>query len=222
MNLQRKQVAFAIKSDEQNPGVISGYGSVFGNTDSYGDVVEKGGFEESLKVRKKSGRPLPMRWQHKQDQVIGGWSDIKEDDIGLAMEGEILFEDIPLAKQAHALAKKGLVTGLSIGYYVQDAFHDEKAGVYRLKKLDLIEVSLVTFPANDLARVENVKNAIQGGRLPTLREFEEILRDAGFSKNQAVEIANRGLKSLLDRRESGGDHTTGVLQALKAFSFQPE
>jgi phage head maturation protease len=64
--------------------------------------------------------------------------------------------------------KAGAVTGLSIGYWVRESSFDEKTGIRTLTKLDLVEVSLVTFPANDDARVEAVKFKLAHGELPNI------------------------------------------------------
>ena len=91
-----------------------------------------------------------------------------------------------------------------------------------LTEVDLQETSIVTFPANDEARVEVVKSIehiIKSGRVPTLPEFEDFLREAGFSKSQATVIAGRGLKELLSRSESGSENSD-ALQLLKSFSLK--
>jgi hypothetical protein len=147
---------------------------------------------------------------------------VKEDEKGLYLEGRLLIEDVVQAREAHALLKAGAVNGLSIGYYVIADSWNEKDRVRSLSELDLQETSIVTFPANDDARVDSVKSMeriIKGGNLPTLAEFEDFLRDSGgFSKSQATVIAGRGLRELLSRSESGSDNSD-VLQMLKSFSL---
>src|SRR5690606_17592903 len=112
-------------------------------------------------------------------------------------------------------------TGLSIGYWVRESSYDEKTGVRTLSKLDLEEVSIVTMPANDDARVDAVKLKLAHGTLPTIREFEKLMRDAGFSKTQAAVVANRGLAHLL-RSESDAPATyakSELIEALKGFKL---
>ena len=111
--------------------------------------------------------------------------------------------------------KARTVTGLSIGYWVRESSYDEKTGVRTLTKLDLVEISLVTFPANDDARVEAVKFKLAHGELPTDREFEKFLREAGFSKSRAIGLVSHGLADLR-RRESDSDLTKNA--ALKGLS----
>lgn len=194
-------------------GSFSGYGSVFGVVDSYREIVEKGAFRESLKEIKEKGRRIPVLWQHRSAEPIGIYQVVKEDQTGLFVEGKLLKDEVTQAREAHALMKAGAVTGLSIGYYIRDAIMDEKERVLRLKKLDLVEVSLVTFPANDAARVDTIKSKLAHGTLPTLPEFEQLLREAGFSKTQSAVIANRGLAHLL-RSESEG---SAIEPAVKQF-----
>ncbi|HHE9894431.1 TPA: HK97 family phage prohead protease, partial [Campylobacter jejuni] len=108
------------------------------------------------------------------------------------------------------------ITGLSIGYYVRESSFDEKTRIRTLTKLDLVEISIVTVPANDEARTDTIKSKLAHGGLPSLREFELLLREAGFSKNQSTVIANRGLQHLL-RSESAGDLAEAELvEAIKS------
>lgn len=203
MNIQHKEFAFKA-SDITEVGTFTGYGSVFGNVDGGGDVVEKGAFSASLERMKTEERSLPMLWQHKTDEPIGSWLGLKEDGTGLKGDGELWLDVAPYARIAHRGMKAGTVTGLSIGYIVKRETFDKKEGVNYLHEVDLKEISPVTFPMNDLARVDAVKSALDAGDLPTIKEFEKYLREAGFSKTQAAAIANNGLSKLL-RSESGDD-----------------
>lgn len=197
----RKQVAYKAEAVNAD-GTFKGYGSIFGNVDAYNEVVAPGAFANSIKRIKASGDPLPALWQHKSDQVIGGYDVLAEDDRGLKVEGFLMINEIAQAREAHALMQRRVVKGLSIGYYIIDASYNEKDDIFTLKELDLREVSPVTFPANDQANIEEVKQLVKtGGRLPTEREFEEFLRDAGFSKAQALAICARGLKAVGQRGE---------------------
>lgn len=188
----------------KDDGSFAGYGSVFGVVDSYREIVARGAFTESLAQIKAKGRPVPVLWQHRAAEPIGIYTAMQEDETGLYVEGRLLKDEIGQAKEAHALLKAGAVSGLSIGYYVREDSWDEKERLRTLKRLDLVEVSLVTFPANDEARVDTIKAKLARGALPSLREFEQLLREAGFSKTQATVIGNRGLAHLL-RSESAGD-----------------
>ena len=157
--MQRKQ--FAFKADNvAEDGTFTGYGSVFGNMDSYREIVLPGAFSESIKAIKAAGDPLPMLWQHKSDQPIGGYTSLVEDSHGLKVTGFLLKDEVQQAKEAYALMKARIVKGLSIGYYVLQDSYNEKDNVRNLVKLDLREISPVTFPANVEAQVDNVKAAL--------------------------------------------------------------
>lgn len=207
--LKVRDFSLSIKaSDVAEDGSFEGYGSVFGgDPDSYGEVVAKGAFLESLAELKAKSRIVPVLWQHRSSEPIGVYDFLEEDGHGLKVKGRLLKDDVAQAREAHALLKAGAVTGLSIGYWVRQASYDEKTGIRTLIKLDLVEVSLVTFPAKDDARVEAVKFKLERGQLPTKPEFEKALREAfPFSKSQAAAIASHGLDHLLrSESESAGD-----------------
>jgi hypothetical protein len=188
-------------------GTIEGYGSIFKNVDSYGEVVEPGAFTASLVDARQKGRSVKMLWQHDPSQPIGVWDAMSEDSKGLQVRGRLLKDDVPQAGAAYALLKAGALDGLSIGYRVVEAApHPDKSGVLSLKKLNLKEVSVVTFAANDRARVTDVKHLVAAGLLPTVREFEEFLRDAGgFSKSLAAAVAAKATPHLRGEPEAKAD-----------------
>ena len=215
MRIKNLQIPLEIKSVSET-GVFSGYGSVFHNEDSYGDVVRPGAFKKSLAEWEKKGRLPPMLWQHDGREPIGVFTKMVEDEKGLFVEGRLLIDDIPQARAAYALLKEKALGGMSIGYreILIEQDHDEK--VTNLLELDLWEVSVVTFPANEEATVDSVKSALAGGGLPTLPEFEKFLRDAGFSKSQSVAIASHGLRQLLrDADDTEAKEIESALNILK-------
>lgn len=200
-------------SDE---GTIEGYGSIFGNVDSYGEAVVPGAFTQSLVDAKRKGRTIKMLWQHDPHQPIGVWEDLAEDSKGLWVKGRLLREVSPKAAEAHGLLKAGALDGLSIGYRTLDADQDEKRpGVILLKKLELLEVSPVTFAANERARVEVVKSILDGGSLPTVREFEGALRELGLSKAKAAAIATAATPHLRGEPEGKADQLAEFLMGLR-------
>lgn len=205
--------------DVNAEGEFEGYASTFGNVDQGGDVVEPGAFIESVVKAKSDGRTIPMLWQHDQREPIGIWKDIAEDRKGLYVKGQLLVDADPLAKRAHGLLKAKALGGMSIGYQIPagGAEPDEKRrGVMRLIKVDLREISLVTMPMNLSARVTTVKSILEGGNLPTVREFEEFLRDAGFSKAIATAIASKATPHLRGEPEAKANDALDLLQALRA------
>lgn len=216
----RKNAAFKTRTFDLDvkavaeSGTFTGYGSVFGVVDSYGEVVAPGAFKNSLAALAEKGRSLPVLWQHRTWEPIGDWTSLKEDDHGLQGEGCLWLEDAINARVAYRGMKSKSITGLSIGYYVIRASYNEKTGIRTLEELELVEVSIVTVPANDDARIDAIKSQIAHGTLPQLSDFEKFLREAGFSKTQATVIANRGLKHLLQSESASTD--ANELAALTA------
>lgn len=203
-------------------GKFAGYGSVFGNVDSYNETVAPGAFLESIAQLKAQGRTLPVLWQHRGADPIGNWDihSLREDGHGLYGAGQLWLDEAPYARIAFKGMDTKSITGLSIGYYVRDSAKDQKTGVVTLKKIDLVEISIVTNPANDAARVDTIKAKLAHGSAPTLREFEELLREQGFSKQAAAIIATRGYMALLDRGEPGGDTAGEAIAAtLRGFKL---
>lgn len=178
-------------------GTFQGYASIFGNTDNANDVVMKGAFKKTLADAKRNGSNPPMLWQHDKYAPIGKWSSMIEDDKGLLVSGELFINDIAKAREAYSLMKANVITGLSIGYRTKQSGRDATTGARLLKEVDLLEVSIVTFPCNEAARINSVKN-----RPTTVREFEELLRDAGFSRTEAKAISCGFKHDLL--RDAGG------------------
>jgi HK97 family phage prohead protease len=190
--LKHLDVEFQVKAVSED-GLFSGYGSVFGVVDSYKEIVVPGAFTESLAAKKPS-----LLWQHRSGEPIGVYTTVKEDSVGLHVDGKLALKTARGA-EAYELLKMGAVTGLSIGYQVRDESYDRVSGINTLKKLDLWEVSLVTFPANDAARVTGVKTVEE---IESLKDAEAFLRDAGgFSKSQALAIVAR-IKSMQGRSDS--------------------
>lgn len=218
--LKVRDFTLSVKAaDVKDDGSFTGYGSVFGVKDTYNEVVAPGAFAESLAELAGKARKVPVLWQHRTAEPIGVYDELAEDDHGLKVGGKLGIEFDDLARRAHGHMKMGSVTGLSIGYWVRESSYDEKTGVRTLTKLDLVEVSLVTFPANDDARVEAVKFKLAHGQLPTLPEFERILREAGFSKTQAAVVANRGLPHLLRSESEGAGDFKSLRDALAGFAL---
>lgn len=200
-------------------GVIEGYASVFGGApDSYGDIIAPGAFAQTLTEHKRAGTMPLMLWGHDASQPpIGNWDDMAEDGKGLWVQGSVDLED-PMGLRVHRALKRKAMKGLSIGYETRESENDDKRpGVRILKEVKLWEVSPVNFPAQPRAAVDTVKSIVRAGKLPTLPEFEDFLREAGgFSKSEATAIAGKGLSHLL-RSESGGDQEAlNFLRALRA------
>ena len=198
--MENKDFTFELKASDER--TIEGMGSIFNNVDHGNDMVMHGAFAKSLSSRKPA-----MLWQHKQDHVIGVWDDVRETSQGLFVKGRIL--ETQVGNDAYTLAKAGALTGMSIGYGVKDSSYDKKSGVRQLKELALHEVSLVTFPMNDLATITSVKN-----KPATERQLEECLRDAGYSQREAKAIVADGYKAIAGRRDAEGHELDHLFQLL--------
>lgn len=169
---------------------FSGYGSVFGNVDLGDDVVQQGAFSRTLAERKQTGQMPVMLWSHDPTKVAGKWLDMKEDSHGLYVKGELA--PTPLGDEIHALMKMDAVSGMSIGFVINDQ-EFTKDGVRLIKEVDLWELSVCAMPMNPLARVTNVKTqtSAAGEYVPTPREFERFLRDAGYSRRVSKAICSK-------------------------------
>ena len=212
--LKTKQISFDVKAIEED-GTFSGYCSVFDVEDSYGDVVKPGAYAETIKEWAAKGKMPPVLWQHARGDVLGVWTKLVEDENGLYGEGQLLIKDVAKAREAHALMKHGAIDGLSIGYRVRKWSYNEEDGVLELLDIDLKEISIVTFPANEVSLVDNVKNTLENGDIPSLPEFEKFLRDAGgFSKSQATAIAGHGLRSLIQGEPEAKQSATDASETL--------
>ncbi|ELW8977032.1 TPA: HK97 family phage prohead protease [Yersinia enterocolitica] len=215
--LTKQRMDFPLKlKSVSDSGEFEGYGSVFGVKDSYDDIVVPGAFIKSLNAwRDKNALPA-MLWQHRMDEPIGIYTEMKEDDVGLFVKGRLLIDDDPLAKRAHAHMKAGSLTGLSIGYMLKDWEYDRNKEAFLLKEIDLWEVSPVTFPSNDEARVSDVKSTFARGETPSPKSIERVLRDVGLSRTQAKAFMAEGYGAISLRE---ADEVNDALNALKSIKF---
>lgn len=179
----------------ETDGTIKGYASLFGKRDRGGDIVQPGAFKASL----ESGQGVAMLWQHDPGRPIGIWTKVAENDRGLYVEGE-LFLDTQAGKEAYALAKRGAIKGLSIGYKTKRCKRTAEGRL--LYEVDLIEVSLVTFPMQAEAGLTQVKSYEEGNFALFKREVEQFARDAGFSSSEAKAAAAGAVKSLAGARDA--------------------
>lgn len=143
-----------IKSFSDKNGKFYGYASIFNVKDSYDDIILNGAFRDSLK---SSGvNNIKLLWQHDKTDVIGKFSIIREDSVGLYVEGELEnINDKNL--KVYSYVKNKFIDGLSIGYRVKDAEFDKK-GCRILKKIDLLEISIVSSPANKYSSITYCKS----------------------------------------------------------------
>ncbi len=189
-------------------GSFDGYGSVFGVKDSYDEIVEQGAFAESLAAHRSKGTMPALLWQHRSGEPIGVYTEMAEDGIGLKVSGQLALKTSRGA-EAYELLKMKAISGLSIGFVTREDSYDRVTRIRTLKRVDIWECSLVTFPANDSARVQGVKNI---ELIESIRDAEKYLRDAGFSRSEAVALLSR-IKSL-GQRDADGDDMKRLVEAL--------
>ena len=200
--MERLYKSFELKAGEN--GIVEGYASTWTKTpDSYGDIVIKGAFTETLKKRKATGHPFPLCFNHDFDQIIGAVFEAEEDDYGLKISASFL--NTPAAQEKRELVKEGIVWQFSFPYSVlgaeQPTEEEKRQGIYqKLTKLDLYEVSLVPVPANQTAIVTEVKNdedvEVKAGKRNSAKD-EALIRDAISA-----------LQALLDTAEDQGEDET--------------
>ena len=180
-------------------GSFEGYASLFHREDLSHDVVLPGAFADSLARRGPTG--IKMLFQHDANQPIGVWRTLHEDARGLYAEGRLMPE-VAKAREVHALMRAGALDGLSIGFRTVKGRRDRGSGVRRLEKVDLWEISVVTFPLLPEARVASMKGRAFAGA--TEREFERWLtRDAGLTRREARALMSTGFCGLKALRDAG-------------------
>ncbi len=147
---------FAQRTTIDSDGTVEGYASLFGEIDQARDMVMPGAFARSLALR--DVRRVPMLFQHDPAEPIGIWLELIEDGRGLRARGK-LIPDVQRSREVLALVKAGAIDGLSIGFKTVKGRVDPKSRVRKLDQVDLWEISIVTFPLLNGARVDTVKQA---------------------------------------------------------------
>lgn len=197
-----KNLSLEWKADDA--GKIEGYGSVFDVEDLGGDIVAAGAFADSL----QSGRKVKMLFQHDHNTVVGVWDEVAEDGKGLRVKGRILTA-VKAGLEAYELVKAGAIDSLSIGYRTLKSM--DRNGRRVIQQADVWEVSLVTFPMNELARIDAVK-AAQMSR----RDMERLLtQDAGFARSVARQLMAGGYDAIKSTQDAGDgiEELTALLTA---------
>ena len=164
-------------------GTFAGYASLFNKEDMGRDIVPPGAFRDSLSDRGPTG--IKLLFQHNPTEPIGVWDTLKEDSRGLFARGRLMLE-VARAREVLALMRAGALDGLSIGFRALKGRRDARTGMRRLEKVDLWEISVVTFPLLPEARVAHVKSdATIAPRPPTERESSAGSRRRGLTRSQA-------------------------------------
>jgi HK97 family phage prohead protease len=167
-----KFTALDLKQVEPD-GTFAGYASLFNTEDMGRDIVLPGAFRDSLKERGPAG--IKLLYQHNPAEPIGVWESLKEDARGLLARGRLMLA-VARAREVLALMRAGALDGLSIGFRAVTGRRDAKTGIRRLARIDLWEISIVTFPLLPEARVAHVKSDAEQRLLASVAEATRRMR----------------------------------------------
>jgi HK97 family phage prohead protease len=173
-HLEQKFTSLDLKRVESD-GTFSGYASLFHTEDLGRDIVLPGAFRDSLKERGPAG--IKMLYQHNPAEPIGIWDSLKEDSRGLLATGRLMLA-VARAREVLALMRAGALDGLSIGFRAVVGHRDKSSGIRRLARIDLWEISIVTFPLLPEARVAHVKSDAERRLLATITGAAHRMRRA--------------------------------------------
>ena len=165
-------------------GSIEGYASVFGGVDSYGDMIEPTAFDNVI----KSGQKPLMFYQHNRWSIpIGVWESLSVDEKGLKVKGRLNLE-LEEAREVYSALKFGSLNGMSIGFRMHDRDYEyDDNDICHIKNIaELLEISIVNFPADKEARIDAVKS--EDRDLNDIRDCEHYLRELGISKKMAQKL----------------------------------
>ncbi|BAD54884.1 HK97 family phage prohead protease [Nocardia farcinica] len=205
-------------------GEFIAYASVFGNKDSYGDVVQPGAFTDTLAAWAAKENPIPLLWGHNTadpDFNLGEVVEAIEDFHGLKVHGRLDMES-PKSAQVYRLLKSGRVSQMSFAYSVIEGEWVEPVGegktykdaYYSLKKLDLYEVSIVPIGANQETEILAVKAAAsalraKAGRVLSAKN-ETTIRDVKTQLEEASQALDEVLAAVAtDENTDEQDQTSG-------------
>jgi HK97 family phage prohead protease len=219
-----KQTQTQVKaSDNGDEGIFEAYASTFTREpDSYGDVVAKGAFADTLSEWKESGNVLPVLFGHNMsdpDYNIGAVVEAKEDDHGLLVKGKLDLDN-PKAAQVYRLIKGKRINQMSFAFDVLDEKQVELGDgtkANELRNLKLYEVSIVPIGANQdteilavKAAVDALADGIKAGRVLSAKN-EKTIADAV----DQISAASKQLKDVLTavRGEEDQEKASGHAEA---------
>ncbi len=145
--------AQSIGDVDEEKGIVKGLGSVFGNVDSDGDIIEKGAYTKTIKENRSRIKYL---YQHRLDQPVGTMKELNETNEGLEFVAQIALKT-RLGQDVFEMIKAGVLTENSVGFATVKQQFNKAESVNYIKEVKLYEISAVTLAANPLAFINEVK-----------------------------------------------------------------
>jgi len=185
--------SFETKSVADDVATFSGVAST-SDVDLADDIIEAGAFGNI------DAKQVAMLRDHNPSKLIGGWEGFEQDGKNLRVEGKISL-GVDIGRETYTLMKQGFLSGLSVGFRIKKggASIDEASGIRRIKRASLIEVSVVSVPAQPKARVRSVKSLLE-----SRDSVIEWLADNGFDDDEIAVITQKGFDALLRGEQRGG------------------
>lgn len=188
-------------------GIFTGHASVFGVVDLENDVVEPGAFAESISTGTAAGGVLIFAQHEDKKEPLGKTLELREDAMGLFVKAQI--SDTAAGRDYRQLVKDGVLDQMSIGYIAQD-YNIDQQGVRHLRKVDLLEISIVNYPANTQARIESYK----GGTKPMEKTDPKTVETKEQTPGTpASGLTDEQLQAMLEQAAEAG-----AAKALKAIA----
>ena len=213
---QKRDISFVVTDISEN-GEFEGYISTYYDVDSYGTYFLPGAWDRSIE-RFNAGEVIPVLWSHDRTKPIGKCTELRSDDKGLWAHGKLTMED-PQAKTAYAHMKDESVLGLSVGFEMDyDALeYNQELDAYGIADADLMEYSVVVFPANPNAKITQVKSSHDHD----IGENDMNLKDQIDAMNKAIEEIRTAANSASDAEISKRDAEIASLKTQIAQLSNP-
>ena len=216
-----KYKEFALIKSADDAGTISGYFSTYDRIpDSYGDVIARGAFTETIQKRKESGHPFPLCWNHDLNQIIGfvDPADIEDTEKGPLMKKASFF-NTPLAQEKREIVKSGVVYQFSFAYEVLEAGPttlDDGVKANELKKLEVFEVSIVPIPANPRAEVTDIKAGRRNRKsdVDILKQIRGLVDQLLEDEVEDIEEDPKDSEAKSEEQDPANDEEQKKLEAL--------
>ncbi len=184
--------AFQLEAKATAEGAVEGLASPFGGEpDAYGDIIAPGAFRSSIERHRKRGTAPALLWAHDAARPVGTWQRLEERPDGLHVKGALNLKS-SAGSEAFEHLRHGDVTGLSIGFTLPGGVSDYSGNNRVLREVELHEISLVTIPAADTARIY----AVKGLELKSRAELRDLLRESGLSRAAADKLSKGGWPAL--------------------------